>query len=402
MLPPHVFQALWFSLKATFHYPPSLPKAQSRSLETPRLILDADRLEHNAARMRERSLELGVSLRPHLKTAKSLEVARIATNGTFGPITVSTLNEAEYFARGGYKDLLYAVSIVGNKLARVDQIQRTTDARILLVVDSVEAAKLLVERTIELNSNFGCLIEIDCGEHRSGVLPVEEDVLPIAEALAGSRRVRLDGVMTHAGHSYSTADRRKIAEIAEIERRSAVEAARILQETGVPTPIVSVGSTPTVLFAEHLGGVTEVRCGIYLFWDMAQFSRGVCRMEEIAISVLAAVIGHNRQGSRIIVDAGALALSKDLGANEYLPDTKYGYVCDSYSGERLSLLSVDSVHQEHGAISVKDASWFDRLPIGSLVRIVPNHACLTCAAYFDYTVVREGTIVDQWERTNGW
>jgi D-serine deaminase-like pyridoxal phosphate-dependent protein len=163
-----------------------------------------------------------------------------------------------------------------------------------------------------------------------------------------------------------------------------------------------VGSTPTVLFAESVTGITEVRCGIYLFYDLAQLSRNVCKLDDIAVSVLASVIGHNRSGNSIIIDAGALALSKDIGANTHLPDAKFGYVCDPLSLERIGSLSVDAVHQEHGTIAVPEDESFSRLPIGSLIRILPNHACMTCAAYDRYEVVRENGTITFWPKINGW
>jgi D-serine deaminase-like pyridoxal phosphate-dependent protein len=371
-------------------------------LETPRLILDVDRLERNAARMRARCADLNVELRPHLKTAKSLDVARVATNGGSGPITVSTLKEAEYFARDGYRDIMYAVAVTPAKLMHVDRIQRETGARILVVVDSVEAAAAVVSRAASFSTVLAVVIEVDCGEHRSGVLPVASELLPIARMLQNSGSVSLEGVMSHAGHSYSSSDHGVIAKIAEAERASAVDAAGLLREAGFACPIVSVGSTPTILFAAHQDGVTEVRCGIYMFWDLAQLSRNICAQDDVAISVLASVIGHNRHASSIVIDAGALALSKDIGANAHLPDAKYGYVCDPHSMVRLGALSVDAVHQEHGTIVVPEPVWFDRLPIGSLVRVLPNHACLTCAAYQRYDVISNGGIVGSWSKINGW
>jgi D-serine deaminase-like pyridoxal phosphate-dependent protein len=156
------------------------------------------------------------------------------------------------------------------------------------------------------------------------------------------------------------------------------------------------------LFAERLDGVTEIRAGIYLFWDLAQLSRGVCAEENIAVSVLATVIGHQHRGPSIVLDAGALALSKDVGANRFMPDAGYGWVCDVETLERLGPLTVATVHQEHGTVPAPDENWFERLPIGSLVRILPNHACLTCAAYPAYDVLRGGQLVGEWARTGGW
>ena len=370
------------------------------TLETPRLVLDLDRLEKNCAVMRERCRALDVALRPHLKTAKSVDIARIATDGTSG-ITVSTLKEAEHFAAAGYRDILYAATIVPNKLAHAARIMET-GCELTLVTDSpdlIAAASLFAaERKVTLSF----LIEIDCGEHRSGLAAGSPEIVALARAIAAAPGLRLRGVMTHAGHSYGPANPADVVPIAAIERDAAVNAAAAIRAAGLPCDIVSIGSTPTVLYAEHLGGVTEVRAGIYMLWDLAQLSRKACRIEDIAVSVLASVIGHNRAGRSLILDAGALAMSKDIGANKYLPDAGYGYVCDVRTTTRLDSLSIDVVHQEHGTVTVDDEAWFERLPVGSFVRVLPNHACITCAGYDAFDVVRGEQMVARFPRVNGW
>jgi len=373
------------------------------SLETPRLLLDRARVERNAARMRERCDALDVALRPHLKTAKSVEVAQLAGGGKPGPVTVSTLAEAEYLAAAGWHDILYATAMAPAKVSRAARIQREAGTILLLAVDSVEAALMLAAQAAEHGASFGCLVEVDCGEHRSGTAPASEELAAVAAAVAaGAPHQRLEGVMTHAGHSYALGGGAGLQAMAEAERAAAVSSAELLRSLGHPCPIVSVGSTPTVLYAEHLRGVTEARAGIYLLWDLAQLSRGMCAESDIAVSVLATVIGHQRRGPSLVLDAGALALSKDIGANRFMPDAHYGWVCDAATLQRLGTLSVETVHQEHGTVPVPDEGWFTRLPVGSTVRILPNHACLTCAPYPAYDVVAGGAVVDRWNRTGGW
>jgi len=375
---------------------------QLDALETPRLLLDPDRLARNCAVMRERCRHLGVSLRPHLKTAKSLEVARVALAGEKTAITVSTLHEAEYFARNGYRDILCASGTVPGKLAHAARVQRECNCDLILVTDARAVVEAAAQFAQENDVTLSFLIEIDCGEHRSGLLPDGAEVVALARALHGSPRLRLRGVMAHAGHSYGADDPAGVIPIAAAERDAAVGAAARIRAAGLPCEIVSIGSTPTVLMADHLAGVTEARAGIYMLWDLAQLSRKMCRAEDIAVSVLASVIGHTRHARTIILDAGALALSKDVGANRLLPDAGYGYLCDPHTMRRLGSLAVSTVHQEHGTVLVDDAAWFDRLPVGSLVRVLPNHACITCAAYDAYDVVRAGAVVARWERANGW
>jgi D-serine deaminase-like pyridoxal phosphate-dependent protein len=377
------------------HGAPSLSE-----LETPCLLLDVERLERNCQRMLARADALGVRLRPHLKTAKSVEVARRATGGGRGGITVSTLKEADYFAGHGYSDIVCATAIVPAKLAHAARIAQTCD--LVLVTDAADVVREAARFAAANHCGFSFLVEIDCGEHRSGLPATAAAVVELAQAIHASPQLKFRGVLTHAGHSYGTNDPREVATIAAVERDAAVTAAAAIRGAGVPCDIVSVGSTPTVLHAEHLRGVTEARAGIYMLWDLAQLSRNMCREDEIAVSVLASVIGHNRSGRAIILDAGALALSKDIGANKYLPGAGYGHVCDAHSLARLGTLAVDVVHQEHGSVAVDDESWFERLAVGSLVRILPNHACLTCAGYEVYQVMRGAAVVDRWARVNGW
>jgi D-serine deaminase-like pyridoxal phosphate-dependent protein len=370
------------------------------TLETPRLILDLDRLERNCAAMRARCEALGVALRPHLKTAKSVDVARIATNGA-GGITVSTLKEAEHFAGAGYRDILYAATIVPGKLAHAAHIMEI-GADLILATDSADVAAAASSFATERKLTLSFLIEVDCGEHRSGLPAGSPAIVALARAITAASGLQLRGVMTHAGHSYGPSDPADVVPIAAAERDAAVNAATAIRAAGLPCDIVSIGSTPTALFADHLRGVTEVRAGIYMLWDLAQLSRKVCGIEDIAVSVLASVIGHNRAGRSLILDAGALAMSKDIGANKYLPDAGYGYVCDARTAARLGKLSVDVVHQEHGTVTVDDEGWFARLPVGSLVRVLPNHACITCAGYEAFDVVRGEQVVGRFPRVNGW
>jgi len=359
-------------------------------IETPALLLDRDRLERNIARMRERLAALGVPLRPHVKTAKSAEAVRLAVEGQPGGITVSTLREAEYFLDRGFTDILYAVGIVPSKLAQVASLQ-ARGAEIAIILDSLEMAEAAAERGSALGASFPVLIEVDTDGGRAGLRPDDPRLVEIGRRLHGSRGTRLRGVMTHAGRSYECRSPDELRAMAERERAGAVAAAEALRASGLPAPVVSVGSTPTALFAERLDGVTEVRAGVYMFMDLVMEALGVCAAEDIAASVLATVIGHRRDLGYLLVDAGGLALSKDKGAGG-----GYGRLADGAAG-----LAVASVNQEHGLVPAVPAD-FERLPIGATVRILPNHACMTAAAHERYFVTEGDTVVERWERCNFW
>ena len=371
-------------------------------LDTPCLILDKSLLEKNCFKARKKCFELNTILRPHVKTPKSIEIAKIALDNQEGPITVSTLNEAEYFANAGFKDILYAVCVIPKKLNRLNFIQQKYSCMIRMVIDSVFVAQEILNYSKLHNANFEILIEIDCGEGRSGLFHQDQKIRDISRVFAENDQTNLIGVLTHAGHSYSTKDKNEILSISNIERAEALASIKNFSNFNKMSPVISVGSTPTMFLASNLDGISEIRAGIYMFWDLAQASRGICKIEEIAISVLASVIGHNHQRKRIIIDAGSLALSKDVSANNFMKEAGYGLVCNPDTGIPFDGLNVSEVHQEHGSIDLESTDWFENFPIGSLVRILPNHACLTCAAHEKYNVLENELITESWSRTNGW
>ena len=346
----------------------------------------------NAARLQERLSALGVPLRLHVKTPKSPAVAALALGGKKAPITVSTLKEAEQFFDAGYTDILYAVGFTPAKLARARALA-ARGARLTLVTDSIEAARGI--------SGFPVLIEIDTDGERAGLKPDAPDLLALAGALRDSG-CTVAGVMTHAGGSYDARSLDGIRAVAEAERAGAALAARRLREAGFAAPVVSVGSTPTAHFARNLDGVTEVRAGVFVFFDLVMAGIGVCRPEDIALSVLATVNGHRADKGWALVDAGGMALSRDRGTAKQPVDQGYGVVCD-LAGRVLPGLVVQSAHQEHGIIAHRDGGALPDLPVGTRVRILPNHACATGAQHAGYHVVDGGTeVADLWPRFTGW
>jgi len=368
-------------------------------LPTPSLLLDRDQLARNIARMQNSADRLGVSLRPHLKTLKSARAAEELIAAGARGITVSTLKEAAYFLEHGISDITYAVGMVPAKLERAAQlIARGADLKIM--TDSVHVARAVAEAAERGGTRFRLLIEIDCGDNRGGVQPGSEELLQIAQTLEGSL-AELQGVLTHAGHSYGVDDIAAVARIAADERDAVVRAAERLRNAGHEVSTVSVGSTPTALFARELEGVTELRAGVYTVFDLDQQSRGVCDTGEIALSVLASVIGHNRAAGKILLDAGGLALSKDRSADRFRPEVGYGQLCE-LDGSPITELYVTSVSQEHGHVRVRDESDYARFPVGSRLRILPIHACMTAAAYDYFDVIENGEISDRWDRVNGW
>lgn len=372
-----------------------------RDLPTPCLVLEQGRMQRNIARMADRSRALGVQLRPHLKTCKSAEIAsRLAPDRA--RITVSTLLEAEYFADAGFSDILYAVGIVPSKLPQVSALN-ARGARVQVILDSPKAAESLQDTAVALNTHFEAWIEIDVDGHRAGLEPDDPQVVEAAQVLQQSERTALVGVMTHAGESYNC---RSVAELethAERERRRCVRAAERIRTAGLDCTEVSVGSTPTALSARSLDGVTELRAGVYVFFDLFQAGLGVCDLDDIALSVLTTVISHKASHRRLIVDAGGLALSKDRSTADQALDCGYGLVTRADDSAILTGLKVSGANQEHGMIELLQGLAFEDFPVGSQLRILPNHACMTAAAHDRYHVVEgDDRVVDCWTRCNGW
>ena len=390
-------------LETSIQKPPSDEIATLDTIETPALILDVTKLDRNIARLRRHLADLGVGFRPHVKTAKSIEVARRLFPEGHGPITVSTLAEAEYFADGGFTDITYAVGLGPEKIARTRAlVARGVDLSVL--IDSTEQALALAETARDGGQMPAVLIEIDCDGHRGGLLPDDPALVEIAHILRGER-VELRGVLTHAGESYSCRGGIGLAEAAEAERAAAVAAAELLRRNGHAAPVVSVGSTPTAHFARKVDGVTEVRAGVFMFFDLVMHGIGVCTIDDIALSVLATVIGHRPEKGWILIDAGWMAMSRDRGTQHHPVDQGYGLVCD-VDGTPWPDLVVEDASQEHGIIKVRPGSTatLPDLPVGAHVRILPNHACATGAQHDVYQVVESGSraVTATWPRMRGW
>ena len=376
---------------------PARPRALAE-LATPCLLLDRVKLARNLEIMAGSVRRHGIALRPHMKTAKSAAVARLATAGQAGGITVSTLAEAEYFAREGFRDILYAVGIVPAKLDRAAALCRT-GVDLTLVTDDPDTAAAIAAHARSTGAAHRVLVEVDCGEHRGGMAAESDTLLAVGRALGGS----CAGVMTHAGHSYNCRSIAEVEAVAEAERLAAVTAAERLRGIGLATPIVSVGSTPTALHARSLAGVTETRPGVYMFQDLFQVQIGSGALESMAVTVLASVI-HRRMGeNRVVIDAGGMALSKDRSTASAPRDYGFGLVLDARGRQSFGEATVERANQEHGVVTAPTPLPFDRLAVGTLVRVAPNHVCMTAAAYDRYHVVDdEGRVVDVWPRVNGW
>jgi D-serine deaminase-like pyridoxal phosphate-dependent protein len=358
-------------------------------IETPALLLHIAAAERNLTYMAGRARRLGVALRPHIKTHKCLELGRRQQAHGAQGITVSTLFEAEAFARGGFNDLTWAFPLDRTHLEHVLRIART-GVTVRVIVDDLEAAKQLA------NSGLHVWLKVDCGYHRAGVDPSSRYGLEVARELGAERGITFDGILSHSGHAYRTRGKAEAAQIAEQERQVMVWFAELLRKGGMPVRGISVGSTPAMVAAKDLTGVTEARPGNYIFYDRTMVLIGSCAPEDVAVTVLATVVSHQPGASHFVIDAGALSLSKDLGPTHLGLEPAYGEV------KGHPELMVASVSQEHGLIrAAAPAAIEGKFKVGDRVEIIPNHSCLTEAHFDEYVVIDAGNAVDRWKIERG-
>lgn len=371
-------------------------------LNTPFLMVDKPKFIDNLNRLRSLIAPFGVALRPHFKTIRAIEAAAYVLPNAGSPVTVSTLREAEALAEAGYRNITYAVGISAAKLPRVGAlIEQGVTLTVLL--DSLEQVQAVNDYCAVHRCTIPALIEVDCDGHRGGILPEDPWLIELARLLADGP-AQFQGVLLHAGESYRCYRRQGLQEAADNEVAAALRARNALAARQIPCPVVSVGSTPTAFSYRQLEGVTEVRAGVYSFFDLVMANIGVCELEDIALSVVATVIGHNQDKGWVLVDAGWMALSADRGTARAPVDYGYGQVA-SAGGAVMAGMQVLSVNQEHGIIGRVDGHplCFEDFPIGSRVRILPNHACATAAMHDQYQVVDDlnGTH-EVWHRIKGW
>ncbi len=370
-------------------------------LLTPALLLDADILDANLVKMHKKVSDLGASLRPHIKTHKCIEIARRQRELEAKGITVSTFYEAEQFAREGFDDITWALPLPPMYASRAVQLSNEITFRV--VVDSCEAVESLEKASRQSKHVVHVWLKVDCGYHRAGVDPASAQAEELVAKLSGSELLSFDGILSHSGHAYAGTSREEILVAANQERDIMVNFAERMRKRGLTIPAVSIGSTPSTVVIENLDGITEVRPGNYCFYDRTMVQLGVCRPEDCAVTVLASVISHQPGAAHFVVDAGALALSKDAGLVRLNPHPVMGLLFDDYDKKSFhEHVVLSTLTQEHGKVVADDPSQIEgKFCVGERVRILENHSCLTVANFDEYYVVRGKDVVDRWKILRG-
>ncbi len=330
-------------------------------LDTPALLVDLDRLESNVTRMAERARRAKVRLRPHFKTHKCVEIAKLQRAAGATGMTVASLDEAEVLIDAGFDDLLIATQLVSStKLIRA--VELAGRAKLSVGVDDRTVVDAISAAARHARVEIGVSIEVDSGLARCGVAPT--DVEPIAESAAAAPNVRLDGVFTHGGHAYRGPDRGGVERAHADELDAIAVAGRVCEAVQVSGIERSIGSTPTVLAGTEYGTATEIRPGNYVFVDAMQVALGVADPATCALSVATTVISRPAP-NRAVIDAGAKTLALDRGGHGFDAITDHGRPIDGPGFVR-------ALSEEHGIMEVPPESTYR---VGDAIRIVPNHAC---------------------------
>jgi D-serine deaminase-like pyridoxal phosphate-dependent protein len=348
-------------------------------VDTPALVIDLDVVEANTRRMQAAMDAAGIALRPHTKTHKSVALARLQVEAGARGITVGTLGEAEVMAEGGLDDIFIAYPLwaEGPKADRLRALHDRDGLRLAVGLDSVPAAELLAAAVRGSSRPLRVLIEIDPGNHRTGVAATDAGALAAAAAGLG---LRVDGVFAHGGHAYAGRD--AVAGAAADEVWALRTAADALEAEGIAARVVSAGSTPTALPAAQ-PPVTELRPGTYLLGDRIQVALGSTPPDGVAIVVAATVVSTAVPGE-VVIDAGAKTLTKDL--QPFLE----GYASlPAYPGT-----VIERVNDYHGVVRVPKGVRAPRL--GEVVAVIPNHACPVVDLRDRFAATRSGALVGWW------
>lgn len=372
------------------------------TFRTPAFIVDVSKVRANAADMIARSDRWGVRLRPHVKTHKTIEIAKLQTDGAFGGITVSTMAEAQFFAEAEFNDIVYAFPITADKLG--DCFELAGRIKFGVVTDNEATVKAICKAASQSESSdaqLGVYIEIDTGAGRTGTSALNPSIIDWAKELHETPGIEFRGLLTHAGQSYTVPYEESLERVVLEEARILRDLAAMIEASGTPCVERSLGSTPAARYdhdATAYEGITEMRPGNYIFFDGTMVECGHCKVDEVACFVATRIIGIYPDRKTIAIDAGALALSKDLGPT-HLKLNKGGY--GLIQGH--DTLRVTKVSQEHGLVSSSDEEVdYSQFSVGQILHVIPNHSCLTAAMFPEYQWLESDWITSQIKPVRGW
>lgn len=338
-------------------------------IDTPALLIDYDIMMKNLRAMQKKADDAKIKLRPHIKTHRMPELAKLQLKEGACGITVAKVGEAEVMAENGLTDIFIANEIVGiTKLERIRNLHRKISIRLgvdnQFQVDQLEEVFENEEKPIEV------LMELEVGENRSGVI-TDAQITELALYIKNKKHVSLKGIFSHEGHSYKAKNAAECRRVSTESQIGTIRAAGLIKESGTEIDTVSIGATPSLMHTGIVDGITEIRPGTYIFMDVGQGS-AIDDFSKCAATVLVTVISKPT-GERVVLDAGAKALTSQNRAEGICATYGFGLVKNSDN------VRLGGVFDEHGLIC--DKAFREIIQIGDKIEIIPNHICPTCNLY---------------------
>lgn len=358
-------------------------------IQKPTLILNEARCRANIARMADKARRNTVRFRPHFKTHQCAAIGDWFREWGVTAITVSSVDMASYFAGHGWRDITIAFSLNWRQIEAINDLAGQIHLGLLF-----ESPESLAYAGAHLTHPVDGWIKIDGGAHRTGI-PFQntEEVIALAGAMAQSGRIRLKGLLTHAGNTYHASDRQAVVSIYQESVAHLKNLAGNLEQAGYMGVEVSVGDTPSCSLVDDLLGVDEIRPGNFVFFDAMQWQIGSCTEEEIAVGVACPVVAHHAERNEIVIYGGAIHLSKEMiSMDGHSCFGLVAYPTQDGWGKFLPGAYVSSLSQEHGLLKVAQED-FHRIQIGDLLVVIPVHSCLAVAC-LQYYVTSKGTTLN--------
>jgi D-serine deaminase-like pyridoxal phosphate-dependent protein len=368
------------------------------SVAKPTMLLREGVVRENVRAMGMRCAASGATFRPHFKTHQSAEIAEwFRSVAGARCAAVSSVDMAEYFAAHGWDDLLIAFVVNPRQIAQINTGPLSKIGQLGLIVDSHEALATLTERLAV--PNVSVWVEIDVGQKRTGVPSADRaTVVGLAKAIAASAKIRLAGLLTHAGQTYHAVSKKEVADIHAMALATMRELRGLVQTaTGLSGLAISYGDTPslTMVDDEDLAGWTELRPGNFVFFDAMQLQLGSCQEDQLGLAVACPVVSVRRNEATAIVYGGSVHLSKEFievdgGKPCYglvaLPDARMGW------DRAIAGARVVSLTQEHGVVQFASSESMPSIHVGDILVVIPVHSCLVVPLLFSYTTL-DGRII---------
>ena len=339
-------------------------------LRTPCVLVDWVRAERNISRMQAAATAKGRRLRPHAKTHKSIELARLQVEHGAVGICCAKLGEAEVFAQAGIADIRLPYPLHFSNADRVLELLDRT--HLSFILDHPDVARGWSDAMRAARQEVDVLVKVDVGFHRCGIDPDAAGAADMVARIASLPGLRFKGLLSHAGQAYGAMSDAETRAIAAAEATVLLDLAARVAGLGVPCEEISVGATPTARFSMEIEGLTELRPGNFVYYDRTQVALGAAAWDDCALTVLARVVSRPA-ANRLILDCGSKTLSNDLARGS--GDTRgHGVVLQALNvAEPDTRLLIERLSEEHANVAVVGES---SLAPGDLVRVVPNHSCV--------------------------